>query len=52
MVGAMVDVGRGRLSVGQIKEMFEKRERTSRSTPMAPPHGLCLTHVNYARKLP
>ena len=47
MAGALVDLGRGVLSIEQLKQMIEGDESgvTSRSLP---PQGLCLVEVKYA----
>lgn len=47
MVGTLLEVGRGRLPAGQVRELFEARDR-SRSGPTAPPQGLYLVAVEYA----
>ncbi len=46
IVGTLLDVGRGKLSAGDIPRLFELRDR-SRSGPTAPPQGLCLMSVEY-----
>jgi tRNA pseudouridine38-40 synthase len=46
MVGSLLDVGRGRLSIEDVEGLFESRDR-SRCGPTAPPHGLCLVSVDY-----
>lgn len=46
IVGAMVDVGRGRLSVKEISNMLETQVR-SRTITAAPARGLFLQQVNY-----
>jgi tRNA pseudouridine(38-40) synthase len=46
MSGTLVDVGRGKLSVGDIPELFALRDR-SRSGPTLPPQGLFLVSVEY-----
>ena len=47
MAGALVDLGRGVLSIEQLKQMIDGDENgvTSRSLP---PQGLCLVKVKYA----
>ena len=46
LVGGLVLVGRGRMTVGQFGDILEAKDRAF--TPMlAPPHGLVLTAVNY-----
>lgn len=49
IVGTLLDVGRGRLSVQDVSQLFEWKDR-SRSGPTAPPHGLCLLRVEYEEK--
>ncbi len=46
IVGALVKVGRGRLTVDGFKEIFEARDRNA-APPPAPPQGLCLYKVFY-----
>ena len=46
IVGTLLDVGRGRLSVDDIEKLFEMRERT-RSGPTVPPEGLYLVELKY-----
>lgn len=46
MVGALLEIGKGKYPPEIIDEIFEKGERT-RACPTAPPHGLCLIKVNY-----
>ena len=46
IVGAVVKVGRGRLTVDEFKKIFESRDR-NQAPPPAPPHGLCLHEVFY-----
>lgn len=46
MVGTLLDVGRGRLSIEDVERLFESRDR-SRCGPTAPPHGLYLVSVEY-----
>jgi tRNA pseudouridine38-40 synthase len=46
MVGTLVDVGRGKLCPDDIPKLFELRDR-SKSGPTMPPHGLCLSEVEY-----
>ena len=45
MVGAVVDVGRARISLGQFEQMIRGDE--SAVAHAAPPHGLCLVSVRY-----
>jgi tRNA pseudouridine38-40 synthase len=46
LVGTLLEVGRGRLSLDQVRELFELKDR-SRSGPTAPPQGLSLVSVDY-----
>jgi len=46
MVGTLLEVGRGRIPVSAIDEIFEGRKRTLAS-PTAPAKGLCLVKVIY-----
>jgi len=46
MVGALVDVGRGKISVSQVREILEKRDNSLLRT-VAPPHGLYFAKVEY-----
>jgi tRNA pseudouridine38-40 synthase len=46
IVGTLLEVGRGKLGVDEIPELFEARDR-SRSGPTAPPEGLYLVSLKY-----
>ena len=46
IVGTLLDVGRGKLRVEDLGEVFEARDR-SRSGPTAPPEGLYLVNLKY-----
>jgi tRNA pseudouridine38-40 synthase len=46
MVGTIVDVGRGKLTPGDVPRLINLRDR-SKSGPTMPPHGLCLAQVEY-----
>lgn len=46
IVGTLVEVGRGRLSVEEVGRILVARDR-SRAGPTAPPQGLCLVAVSY-----
>lgn len=46
IVGTILHVGRGRIAVGEIPILLEKRDRSC-SGPTAPPHGLCLQSIEY-----
>jgi tRNA pseudouridine38-40 synthase len=47
VVGALVDVGRGRLKPSDVPRLLESGDRSGAKT-IAPPHGLCLMSVGYA----
>lgn len=46
IVGTLLDVGQGRMSVRSFEDAFVSRER-SRAGKTAAPHGLCLMKVTY-----
>jgi tRNA pseudouridine38-40 synthase len=46
MVGALLEVGRGRLQPSDIARLIALRDRTQ-SGPTAPPQGLCLASIEY-----
>ena len=46
IVGTLIEVGRGRLSLSDIPVVFDSRDR-SRSGPTVPPEGLCLVSLEY-----
>jgi tRNA pseudouridine38-40 synthase len=46
LVGALLDVGRGRRAVGWPADLLTRRERAS-EVPVAPAHGLTLVAVDY-----
>ncbi len=46
IVGTLVDVGRGKMSLEEFEMAFRATDR-ARSGPSAPPHGLILTVVDY-----
>jgi tRNA pseudouridine38-40 synthase len=46
MVGAMVEIGRGKAPADDIPRLMALRDR-SKSGPTMPPHGLCLENVEY-----
>ncbi len=48
IVGTLVDVGLGQLSIAEFIEAFQAKDR-GRITKMAPPHGLTLIEVTYDR---
>ena len=50
LVGTLALVGAGRLAVEGVAGVLESREK-SRAGPAAPPHGLCLTRVEYPAEM-
>ncbi len=46
IVGTLLEVGRGRVSLEQIEAIFREKQRTL-SSPTAPAKGLCLMNVVY-----
>ena len=46
IVGTLLAVGRGAMTPEQLHDVMESRDR-SRAEAVVPPHGLCLTRVNY-----
>ncbi len=46
LVGTLLDVGRGRLTPEQFRQILRSRDR-QRAGRTAPPHGLCLLQVGY-----
>lgn len=49
MVGALVAVGRGKLSVSQVQDLLDTRDSMAYPQNMtAPPRGLFLTNVEYS----
>ena len=46
VVGTMVEVGRGRLTPGDVRGILEARDRSA-AGPVAPPQGLTLWEVTY-----
>ncbi len=49
IVGTLVFVGKGKISVERFVEILNSRDR-SQAGPTAPPHGLCLMSVDYGKK--
>ncbi|MCH8299716.1 MAG: tRNA pseudouridine(38-40) synthase TruA [Candidatus Marinimicrobia bacterium] len=47
LVGTMIEVGRGKITVEQFEEIFDKSDRSA-AGPNAPAHGLYLEKVVYA----
>lgn len=50
LVGSMVEVGKGRLSVDDLKNILKSEDRSSGAVT-APPQGLTLMHVKYEKKI-
>ncbi|MDO5061125.1 MAG: tRNA pseudouridine(38-40) synthase TruA [Actinomycetaceae bacterium] len=48
MVGALVEVGRGRRAPGWVQQLVAHPSRDG-AAPLAPPHGLALAKVDYPR---
>jgi len=46
IIGALLEVGRGRLTPDDMERLMSGRDRT-KCPPPAPPQGLCLVRVNY-----
>jgi len=46
LVGTLVEVGQGRLSVAQVAQVLASRDRAA-AGPTAPAHGLCLEEIRY-----
>jgi tRNA pseudouridine38-40 synthase len=46
VVGTLVEIGRGRLTPGDVLTILRSRDR-SRASRLAPPEGLCLWSVDY-----
>ncbi|MDE3138117.1 MAG: tRNA pseudouridine(38-40) synthase TruA [Acidobacteriota bacterium] len=46
LVGTLLDVGRGKLTLDDVRGLFELRDR-SRSGPTVPPQGLAMVSVEY-----
>ena len=46
MVGALLEVGRGRLAPDDIFRLYESKDR-SKSGPTVPPQGLCMVEVTH-----
>ena len=50
IVGTLIDVGRGKITVEQFREIIEARSRGAAGSS-APPQGLFLTHIEYPSEL-
>jgi tRNA pseudouridine38-40 synthase len=46
MMGTLLEVGRGKLVLGDVEKLFEMKDR-SKSGPTAPPQGLCMVKVEH-----
>ena len=46
VAGSLLEVGRGHLSLDQVRELFRERDRTKAGFT-APAHGLVLVRVSY-----
>jgi tRNA pseudouridine38-40 synthase len=46
IVGTLVEVGRGKISAGEFRRIFDSKDRTQ-AGPTAPAHGLFLKEVKY-----
>lgn len=46
VVGTIVSAGHGQVKAGQIRGVLASGDRAN-AAPIAPPHGLCLWHVEY-----
>ena len=46
IVGTIVSAGQRQVKAGEIRGILASRDR-SKAAPIAPPHGLCLWHVDY-----
>jgi len=46
MVGVIIDVGRGKTKVSEVKEILEARD-IRKAYKLAPPHGLYLQSITY-----
>jgi len=46
IIGTLVEVGRGRISPPEVKEILDARDRTA-AGPTAPPQGLYLVRIRY-----
>lgn len=47
LVGALLTVGRGEMTIDELAAIAETKDRTSNPCPTAPAHGLCLLRVDY-----
>ena len=46
LAGTLLELGRGRISLSQLEEILEKKDRTL-AGPTAPAKGLCLMNLDY-----
>lgn len=51
VVGLLVDVGKGRRTAADVREVLRATDRSAAPSP-APPHGLCLWEVRYEKEPP
>lgn len=49
MVGALLEIGKGKIQPNLIEELFHKKKRSVK-IPTVPAHGLCLVKVNYPQE--
>ena len=50
IVGTMLEVGQGRISIEEFKEIIEKKDRSSAGKSV-PGQGLFLSEVSYPKEL-
>jgi tRNA pseudouridine38-40 synthase len=50
VVGTMLEVGRGKLTINEFREIIERKDRGAAGAS-APPQGLFLTHIGYPREM-
>jgi tRNA pseudouridine38-40 synthase len=50
LVGAMIEAGRGKITINDIKQKFESKSRQNH-VPLAPPNGLVYEKVFYREKI-
>jgi len=47
IVGSLIEIGRGRLTIGRLHEAIRSGARSELAAPTMPAHGLCLESVRY-----